>query len=231
MKESYGEGLATHTGPESCGAAREGGVEAWTGERMGRVFSRVRTLLRGADACRRKRKAAPGVPISRGASESRAVRDPVHVRKHLAREPGDPLSARGSQCSLAAELQRLGHQTSHRMVAELLHQDRAARPSRNRRPEVSEGSESFGEGRGGHPNSARQIPRGMELHHLPAARLDVLFILLQILSFHSRNPRRAQPASLGEAGLNSLRIGRDKSAYCRALARSFTASSASLSLQ
>ena len=50
MKESYGEGLATHTGPESCGAAREGGDEAWTGERMGRVFSRERTLLRDADA-------------------------------------------------------------------------------------------------------------------------------------------------------------------------------------
>jgi hypothetical protein len=36
LKESYGEGLATHTGPESCAAVRE----AWTGERAGRVFSR-----------------------------------------------------------------------------------------------------------------------------------------------------------------------------------------------
>ena len=53
MKVSYGEGLANHTGPESCGAAREGGVEALTRERAGRVFSRVRTFLRGADAVRR----------------------------------------------------------------------------------------------------------------------------------------------------------------------------------
>ena len=46
MKESYGEGLATHTGPESCAAVRE----ALTGVRAGRVFSRERTLLRDADA-------------------------------------------------------------------------------------------------------------------------------------------------------------------------------------
>jgi RNA-directed DNA polymerase len=50
MKESYGEGLANHTGPESCGAAREGGVEALTGEGAGRVFSRERPNLRDADA-------------------------------------------------------------------------------------------------------------------------------------------------------------------------------------
>src|SRR6266481_7530409 len=50
MKESYESGVATHIGPESCGAAREGGVEALTRERAGRVFSRVRTSLRDADA-------------------------------------------------------------------------------------------------------------------------------------------------------------------------------------
>jgi hypothetical protein len=37
------EGIANHIDPESCGAARKGGVEALTGERMGQVFSRVRT--------------------------------------------------------------------------------------------------------------------------------------------------------------------------------------------
>lgn len=50
MKESYGEGLATHADPESCGVTRECGVEALTGARAGRVLSRERTLLRGADA-------------------------------------------------------------------------------------------------------------------------------------------------------------------------------------
>jgi hypothetical protein len=50
MKESYGEGLATHTGPESCVAARKGRGEALTGEGAGRVFSRETMLLRDADA-------------------------------------------------------------------------------------------------------------------------------------------------------------------------------------
>src|SRR5213075_494918 len=50
MKVSYVEGLANHNGPESSGAAREGGDEALTGERTGRVFSRVRNSLRDADA-------------------------------------------------------------------------------------------------------------------------------------------------------------------------------------
>jgi hypothetical protein len=50
MKESYSEGVAAHTGPESCGAAGEGGVEALTGVRAGRVSSRERATLRSADA-------------------------------------------------------------------------------------------------------------------------------------------------------------------------------------
>ena len=53
MKVSYCEGLANHTGSESCGAAREGGFEALTGEGAGRVFSRERDTLRDADAVRR----------------------------------------------------------------------------------------------------------------------------------------------------------------------------------
>ena len=50
MQKSYDSGVATHIGPESCGAARKGGVEALTGERAGRVLSRVSGLLRDADA-------------------------------------------------------------------------------------------------------------------------------------------------------------------------------------
>jgi hypothetical protein len=59
MKESYGEGLATHTDPESCGASCKGGVEALTGARAGQVFSRESRSLRGADAVRRRGRPHP----------------------------------------------------------------------------------------------------------------------------------------------------------------------------
>ena len=50
MQKSYECEVATHIGPESCGAIRKNGVEALTGERAGRVLSRVRNSLRDADA-------------------------------------------------------------------------------------------------------------------------------------------------------------------------------------
>jgi hypothetical protein len=56
MKESHGEGLARHTGPESCVTVCKGRREALTGERTGPVLSRESTTpssdgpLRGADA-------------------------------------------------------------------------------------------------------------------------------------------------------------------------------------
>jgi hypothetical protein len=50
MQKSYECELATHIGPESCGAARKGGVEALTGERAGPILSRERKTLRDADA-------------------------------------------------------------------------------------------------------------------------------------------------------------------------------------
>src|ERR671939_118015 len=39
MKESYGEGVAIHTGPELCVASRKAGCEALVGVRAGRVWS------------------------------------------------------------------------------------------------------------------------------------------------------------------------------------------------
>ena len=50
MKESHVEGLAAHSGPESCVVARKDHGEALTGVRAGRVLSRESESLRGADA-------------------------------------------------------------------------------------------------------------------------------------------------------------------------------------
>ncbi len=91
MRESYVKGLAAHNGPESCGDVREGVVEALTGVRAGRVFSRETTIPPGCRRRERERKATSDALLSQDAPESRAVRDPEHVRKHLAREPGDPM--------------------------------------------------------------------------------------------------------------------------------------------
>ena len=70
MKKSYGEGLATHAGPESCGGARESTAEALTGVRAGQVFSRERDFLRGADAVRRSGR-----------------HDPLHRYREMRRDP------------------------------------------------------------------------------------------------------------------------------------------------
>ncbi len=105
MKESYVEGLATHDGPESCASVRKCRREALTGVRAGRVLSRENH----SPKCRRyrsRRKAISIASVSRDALGLRAVRDPEHVRKHLAREPGDPVSSRyGWRCGTHREVQ------------------------------------------------------------------------------------------------------------------------------
>jgi hypothetical protein len=50
MKESHGEDLASHTDPESCTVAREGGREALTGACAGGLLSREIIRIQGADA-------------------------------------------------------------------------------------------------------------------------------------------------------------------------------------
>ena len=50
MQESHVEGVAAHDAPESCGATREGGGEALTGETAGWVLSREMFTVQGADA-------------------------------------------------------------------------------------------------------------------------------------------------------------------------------------
>jgi hypothetical protein len=82
------EGVATHIGPEPCAGLREDVGEASVGERIGQPLSRERTKIPEADAVDRAegdtdRCASASIrPVRRG-------RRPWHVRKLLAREPGD----------------------------------------------------------------------------------------------------------------------------------------------
>jgi hypothetical protein len=85
MKESHGEGPATHTGPESCAAARKGGREVLKGEQAGRVFSRERTLLRDADAVGGSGRPHPGRRY-RKTPRSPARSETPSMRGHTARE-------------------------------------------------------------------------------------------------------------------------------------------------
>ena len=82
MQESYGEGVASHPGPESYVAARKDGDEALTGVRAGRPLNReiesaaARRSLRGADAFDLMRKATRRASLSRDVRGPRAVADP-----------------------------------------------------------------------------------------------------------------------------------------------------------
>ena len=64
MKESHGEGLANHAGPESCGVVREKGVEALTGVRTGWVFNREKRLTPGCRRLGKARKATSMASLS-----------------------------------------------------------------------------------------------------------------------------------------------------------------------
>ncbi len=96
MKESYGEGLAAHTGPESCAVVRE----ALTGVRAGRVVSRERPPLRDADAVGGSGRPYPGcrerkTPRSPARSETPSMYG--HTSRENRESPWSPLAdgARG----------------------------------------------------------------------------------------------------------------------------------------
>ena len=95
MKVRYGEGLATHTAPESCAVTREGSGEALTGARTGGVSSGVSYIVRGADAVVACRRQQARVRHREDLGHPASSLDPEHVRTSLVREPGDLRSALG----------------------------------------------------------------------------------------------------------------------------------------
>lgn len=78
MKESYSEGIANHTGPESCVGYPRGGGEALTGVRMGWVLNRETYAVVGADRIGRFWKATSSCSLR----YARAARTPRGRRPH-----------------------------------------------------------------------------------------------------------------------------------------------------
>ena len=95
MKESYGEGPAPHTGPESCVAVRKGGGETLTGVRAGRVFSRERTRLRDADAVEEGGRPHPARRHGKtrwSPARSETPRMPGHTSRENRESPWSPVA-------------------------------------------------------------------------------------------------------------------------------------------
>ena len=88
MQVHYGEGVAIHTGPEPCVAAREDGSEASAGERIGQPLSRESARVSGADAVSGAEGNMTG-RVSASARTTRRGRRHWHVRTLLVWEPRD----------------------------------------------------------------------------------------------------------------------------------------------
>ena len=85
MQVLYGEGLASHTGPESCVAVREDRCEALTGECVGQPLS-GENQLRGADALRPSEGNTACVDSARRSPTPRRRRT-WHAQNPSVREP------------------------------------------------------------------------------------------------------------------------------------------------
>lgn len=117
MKVSYVEGIANHNGPESCGAAREGGDEALAGERTGRVLSReIHALLRKQQ-------------VLRDASAVEACARQHWAHRH--REVGLDLARSKTPCMYASTL--CGNREIPRLSAEERTADRVGKSKDERR--------------------------------------------------------------------------------------------------
>ena len=101
MKVPYDEGRAYRIGPESCVSPREGRDEALAGEWVGQVLSYVTKTARSADAVRAAEGNMTGRVNASVPAAPRSLR-PWHVRKLLAREPGDLTSDRTARASRSA---------------------------------------------------------------------------------------------------------------------------------
>jgi hypothetical protein len=95
VQVSDSEGLANHTGPESCASFGNGVREALTGECAGRVLSPEIGLFLGADALLTRGRQQWGHRYGKAPPAPGGVEDPWHARKHCVRDPGGPAPGLG----------------------------------------------------------------------------------------------------------------------------------------
>ena len=88
MKESYRKSLAHYPDPESCVVRREAAIEALTGAPAGRVLSCEITVSE-CPPCTKAGRPHPARRFGELRRDSAQSRDPEHVGKLHAREPGD----------------------------------------------------------------------------------------------------------------------------------------------
>ena len=89
MKVLCSEGIANHTGPESCVLHREMQGEALTGESVGQPLSRESfKLVQGADAVSVAEGKTYGRDLASAWTALRGLR-PWHAETLFVREPGD----------------------------------------------------------------------------------------------------------------------------------------------
>ena len=95
MKESYREGVANHSDPESCGGDGNIPAEALTGAHTGGLLSSEITSSTRRPSGLRGKATRNDAQKSRAAYRRGGVEEPWHVWKLHAREPGDPEDVHG----------------------------------------------------------------------------------------------------------------------------------------
>ena len=93
MKVQHGKDLASHSGPESCGGAREGVAEALAGETGGSAIE-PRNPKSGTPTPLSDAEGNMNQGDTRVLEQSRAVGDPAHAGKFPAQKLGDLRRAR-----------------------------------------------------------------------------------------------------------------------------------------
>jgi hypothetical protein len=100
MKEPYGEGIASHTGPESCVVSREAGHEVLTGVHADGVLSREITWNQDADAVYSAGRQHQRVRYREHLLDLRGQRPPICVEPPRART-GRPCQCPTRSCERA----------------------------------------------------------------------------------------------------------------------------------